>query len=286
MVALLACAQLVVEKVGERLVAFLGLLDGLGLGCGRVALGGRPGVCQADRVVFLCVSVDEWRANLCMRTVCRCMAAEVRRMPEFHKLSSRAWASIFAPPAFSTSSTWSMPRFLPCTIGLEVSRFSLSAKTEGMCELTFFSWLRGRMASDGSLGVGKMVGELIACGVRSPKARRDGVWGKLCWVAMLALYGDVALMLFWLIGCDASRQDQSKGAGSGGCAGRESDAQECVLCRVCSRETRQDKTGQRLGRRMLLLSSRSRAGRLSSHRQEATTTARDWRRGLARQLSA
>jgi hypothetical protein len=63
-----------------------------------------------------------------------------------------------------------MLRFLPCVGGGEATRFSLSAKTEGMCDVIFFSGLRGRIASDDSIS-----GELMVLGVRSPKARREGV---------------------------------------------------------------------------------------------------------------
>jgi hypothetical protein len=103
-------------------------------------------------------------------TVCRWTAAAVSCMPDSHMLASRAWASILPLPAFSASSTSSIPRFLPCDKAAAPARFSLSANTEGICDVTFLSGLRGRMASDDS-----SIGELMARGVKSPKARRGDV---------------------------------------------------------------------------------------------------------------
>jgi hypothetical protein len=97
-------------------------------------------------------------------------------MPESHRVSSRPWAIIFGLLGFSTSSTSSIPRFLPCgdiVLGME---FSFSAKMEGMCEVTFFNGLRACIASDDSTFLAWVDGEFIALGVRSPKARREGVW--------------------------------------------------------------------------------------------------------------
>jgi hypothetical protein len=104
--------------------------------------------------------------------VCCCIAAAVRPMPDSHKLSSRPRASIFALPAPSASSTSSMLRFLLCG----AAKFSLSANTLGMCDVTFFSGLRAGVASDAAVFLGSVEGELIARGVRSPRARREGVW--------------------------------------------------------------------------------------------------------------
>jgi hypothetical protein len=103
-------------------------------------------------------------------TVCLWTAAAVSCMPDSHMLVSRAWASILPLPAFSASSTSSIPRFLPCGKVLGVVRFSLSANTEGICDVPCLSGLRGRIASDDST-----IGELMARGVKSPKARREGV---------------------------------------------------------------------------------------------------------------
>lgn len=180
-------AELIVEKVREGLVALLRVLYGFRLWCRRVALGGRAWISKTNGVVFLSKSARARRvAKVVQRTVCCCMAAAVRLMPDVHRLASFPCASILVPPAFSTSSTSSILRFLPCD-ETAASRFSLSAKPFGMCDVIFLSGLRAWITSDDAAFLLIVDGELIARGVRSPRARLEGVWYGLWCVGTFAL---------------------------------------------------------------------------------------------------